>query len=265
MLEGDLTDFSIPDVLRLLAFTSKTGRLTVAFDARHGRVDLVDGRVRDASAEADRLQLARRVLGSGVVEGSALLEVLDGFDQLPTDLELARALVTAGAAEPGILAELVRAQTVDAVADLLRWPEGRFQFTTSDPADRGPTVLDLAVAVDELLDETTRRLEAWAALEARERALGGAEPQRVPAPDTAPGAAAPAAPDATAGAAAPAAPVDVGPAVTVAGPDADLVEVATQATAARPLRATVRTDRMRTDPTVDEDLVSRLIAGVEAL
>jgi hypothetical protein len=32
-----------------------------------------------------------------------------------------------------------------------------------------------------------------------------------------------------------------------------------------PLRAKVRTDRMSTDPEVDEDLVKRLIDGVEGL
>ncbi len=51
----------------------------------------------------------------------------------------------------------------------------------------------------------------------------------------------------------------------VAGPDEDLVEVATRATSARSLRTKVRTERLRTDPSVDEDLVSRLIEGVQAL
>jgi hypothetical protein len=33
----------------------------------------------------------------------------------------------------------------------------------------------------------------------------------------------------------------------------------------RPLRTRVRTERLRTDPNVDEDLVDRLIEGVEGL
>lgn len=33
----------------------------------------------------------------------------------------------------------------------------------------------------------------------------------------------------------------------------------------RPLRTTVRRDRLRTDPTVDTELLDRLIDGVEAL
>ncbi|MEX0835163.1 MAG: DUF4388 domain-containing protein, partial [Nitriliruptor sp.] len=321
-------------------------RLTVAFEARQGRVDLVDGRVRDASAEADRLQLARRVLGSGVVAGDTLLGVLEGFDELPTDLELARALVTEGAVEAGTLAELVREQTVDADFDLLRWPDGRFQFSIVDDASRGPTVLDLAVPVDELLEETSRRLEAWSALDARTGSLSDVVSVRQPDSADAGRVELPAegfalltlidgrrtlgdlvalsgrgehrtrrsldvlveagvvevgaadapsrleqllhdhdalsarehqlaatgqrdeAPSAEAQVAdAPAAPRPGRKAMAraVVGPDEDLVEVATRATNARSLRTKVRTERLRTDPSVDEDLVSRLIEGVQAL
>lgn len=171
MLEGDLTDFTLPDVLRLLALTSKSGRLRLDDGHRQGRVDVVEGMVRAASADAQRLPLARRILGSGLVTAEPLLAVLADRDALPTDLDLARALVTEADVDAATLADLLREQTADAVFDLLRWDEGGFRFAAIVDETRGPSVLDLAVSVDELLDETARRLDAWPTLEERTGAL----------------------------------------------------------------------------------------------
>lgn len=165
MLEGSLHDFSLPDVLRLLAFTSKSGRLVLSDGERRARVELLDGRVRDASADARRLPLARRVLGAGLVEVDALTAALDAHDHLPTDLELARWLASRTELDSSALSDLVREQTVDATFDLLRWETGNFRFDgPGGDAARGPSALDLLLGVDELLEETSRRLDAWPAL-----------------------------------------------------------------------------------------------------
>lgn len=165
MLEGDLSDFTLPDILRLLAFTAKTGRLHIEGDRFHGRVDLVEGRVRDASADAKHLPLARRLLGLGHAEGDTLVSVLKGRDRLPTDLELARELVGDHGFEPGLVASLLREQTVDAVFDLLRWERGSFRFEMRTDADTSPPDLDLKV--DDLLAEADQRLDEWPGIEER--------------------------------------------------------------------------------------------------
>ena len=50
-LQGTLDTFSLPDVLKLLATTSKTGRLRIDGDRGQGSVWLSDGRVVDADAD----------------------------------------------------------------------------------------------------------------------------------------------------------------------------------------------------------------------
>jgi hypothetical protein len=167
VLEGNLDDFTLPDILRLLAFTSKSGRLAIHREGTAGRIDLTDGRVREASADADHLSIARRLLGVGLVSVGDLEPVLQDRDELPTDLELARDLVEAGTLESGTLAEVLREQTVDAVFDLLRWTEGNFRFEGGAPDASGGQVLDLAVPVDEVLTDATTRLEAWPAVAER--------------------------------------------------------------------------------------------------
>jgi hypothetical protein len=165
VLEGDLSDFTLPDILRLLAFTTKTGRLHIEGDRDHGRVDLVDGRVRDASADARHLRLARRLIGLGHADGDTLVSVLQGRDQLPTDLELVRELVRDNELDPGLAGGLLREQTLDAVFDLLRWERGSFRFEMRMGVDTSPPDLDLKV--DDLLAEADQRLEAWPGIEER--------------------------------------------------------------------------------------------------
>jgi hypothetical protein len=324
VLEGDLTDFTLPDLLRLLALTSKSGRLRLRAGHREGRVDLVEGRVRDASADATRLPLARRALGTGVIDGEPVLAAVQGRDGLPTDLELARTLVGAGAVEASLLADLLREQVTDAVFDLLRWSEGTFRFAGVGEV-RGPSVLDLAIPVEEVLDEAGHRLEAWPTLAertgdldavvvmsapARERVevslppdgwtllalvdgrrsvadlvvlsgLGEYRTRRILAAlcdegvvtigaDAAEGPVGQllAAHVALAALEAGTAPVASSPPTpprptTVTAPPAP--PAGRGADTPRPLRAHARTGRLRTDPSVDADLVDRLIEGVEAL
>jgi hypothetical protein len=167
VLEGNLDDFTLTDILRLLASTGKTGRLALRREGAVGRVDLTDGRVREASGDADHLVIARRLLGARLVTGDQLVGALRARASLPTDLELARDLADAGLVDPGAVAEVVREHTVDAVFDLLRWQEGSFRFDGGSDAGEGGAVLELAVPMDELLTEAADRLASWPAVQER--------------------------------------------------------------------------------------------------
>lgn len=167
MLEGELGDFTLPDILRLLALTNKTGDLRLRGANQAGRVELLEGRVRHASAAAGRVGLARRLLGTGLLAGDRLIEVLGGEESLLGDLELGRRLIESGEVEAAAVAEQVREQTVDAVFDLLRWDSGSFAFEVRGPEGRRPSLLDLAIPVEELLEEVGRRFEAWPTLSQR--------------------------------------------------------------------------------------------------
>ena len=167
MLEGRLGDFTLPDILRLLAFTAKSGRLWIAHEGTQARVGVLEGRIRDASADTSGLGLARRLLGQEQIDGDTLDGVLQTFETMPTDLELARHLVEHDALDAGTVSDLAREQVIDALFALLRWPDGSFRFEAQTAEQRGPSVLDLALTVDDALDEVERRLEAHRAVEDR--------------------------------------------------------------------------------------------------
>jgi hypothetical protein len=165
MLEGDLSDFTLPEILKLLAFTSKTGRLHLRRDDMLGRVEVGAGRVQAASADAAHLPLARRLVGRGLLDTDTLQELIGAREALPTDLELAHALVDADPATAPSVAEAMRAQSVDAVFDLLRWTEGHFRFAAEDVPTTGPLAVEQDL--DELLELAQARLERWADIHER--------------------------------------------------------------------------------------------------
>lgn len=161
MLEGDLNDFTLPDILQLLAYTTKSGRLVLRGRTTAGRIDLAEGQICDASSDASRLALARRLLGAGIVSGDTLRHTLEQASELPSDLELADALTMAGALDPDALPELIRQQVVDAVFDLLRWDEGTFSFDVHAPLIRADAIGQVTWPVKEVLAEAQQRLDDW--------------------------------------------------------------------------------------------------------
>ena len=107
MLTGTLDDFTLPDVLRLIAAAGRTGRLDVARDAGSGRLFFHEGAVHGA----------------------------------------ARAGSAAAAPE-------------DLAFDLMRWDRGEFSWEPGAASE--PSSESARVAVEDLLDRVTRRLEELA-------------------------------------------------------------------------------------------------------
>ncbi|TAL22576.1 MAG: DUF4388 domain-containing protein [Frankiales bacterium] len=167
-LEGTLDAFSLPDIFQLLSFTKKTGTLHLRKESAHGAVHLRDGAVTGARADVARQELARRLLGSGLVDDDALAAAADELTG-DASLSLAQLLAEKAGLDVEQVKEVAAEQATDAVFSMLRWTEGEFAFVVdeSDPDDLGATV-----PVEEVVAEGQRRLEAWATLV-----------EQVPAPD----------------------------------------------------------------------------------
>ena len=162
-LEGSLDTFSLPDILQLLAFTKKTGalRLTAKSAGTSGVVHVSDGVVSAAVSDVSRQSLARRVVGAALVGDDALAAAVDRARQ--DGIGVVRALLDSGALTEEAVLPVARQQVIDAVCDLLRWPEGEFGFFVDQlDADNLP----VSVSVEDLVAEGQRRLAAWPALTA---------------------------------------------------------------------------------------------------
>ncbi|MCC5947377.1 MAG: DUF4388 domain-containing protein [Nitriliruptoraceae bacterium] len=164
MLHGELSDFTLDEILAFLEATGKSGQLHVHGLVRGGRIAVRGGGVLDATADAGRLQFARRLVGRGLMDAAMLREILGELDTLPTDLELLTALRAASRIPNEVLTRVLHEQTVDAVFDLLGWPEGTFRFEAGELPDDIAALETHAVA--ELLEAARERRQRWPRIEA---------------------------------------------------------------------------------------------------
>jgi len=156
-LEGSLDAFSLPDMFQLLSFTKKTGGLHLANDDADGVVFFAGGRVTGASADGSRQPLARRLVGSGVVEDDALAAAVEEAAN-GEGVGVVRALLESQAVDAELLRQAATDQAVDAVFDLLRWDRGDFAFVVEE---RNPDDVGVALAVDTVLTDAEKRSATW--------------------------------------------------------------------------------------------------------
>ena len=160
MLEGDLGDFSLAEILQLLGFSKKSGRLQLHGPRSAGRMVLADGQLMDVTADVARLGVIRRLLGLGYVDPEPIEGILEDAEVLPTDRQLLSRLVAVEALDAEVAAQVGRNHAVESLAELLRWEEGSFRFDADRDAGAGIEP-DLALPVDEMMEEARARLSGW--------------------------------------------------------------------------------------------------------
>ena len=156
-LEGSLEAFSLPDIFQLLSFTKKTGALHITRPTGRGVVYFTTGSVTGGSSDTSRQSLGRRLVGTGLIDDTALSVAVESVRSDPT-VGLARALQQSGAVDDGVLHEQIVEHATDAVFDLLRWTQGEFAFVVDEA---NPDDLAVTLVVEDLVTEGRARLEKW--------------------------------------------------------------------------------------------------------
>jgi hypothetical protein len=158
-LEGSLDAFGLPDVFQLLSLTKKSGGLHLTNGQVSGVVHFTDGMVSGAVSDVAHQALARRLVGLGAADDAALRRAVERA--AGEGAGVARALLEAGAVQSTVVQRLALEQAVDAVFDLLRWPNGDFAFGMGE---ENPDDVGLAVTAEQIVGEATARRESWEAL-----------------------------------------------------------------------------------------------------
>ncbi|HVM19222.1 MAG TPA: DUF4388 domain-containing protein [Egibacteraceae bacterium] len=161
MLQGTLSDFSLPDVFSLLALTKKSGALTITADGTDGRVFFRDGLICLALSDAKRVPLGARLVSAGLVDAGQVRAAVQ--EHTGDSVAVTEALMTLGKVEERVLGVYLREQIIDAVFELMRLDDGKFQF---DAAAKAPQ-RGVGLSVVEVVGEATRRLEEWQAIHRR--------------------------------------------------------------------------------------------------
>jgi len=161
-LEGNLTDFSLADMFRLLQSGAKTGVLHVERDDASAVVCFRDGLVYFAGDIESVEPAGKRLVQSGVIAEKQLRQAR-GLMKIQkrdkAERRLGQILADEGYVDASVLERFVREQVSDALFDLLRWDRGELRF---EPGKEYPEVdIGIAVPVDAALEDADRRLEMW--------------------------------------------------------------------------------------------------------
>jgi hypothetical protein len=161
-LEGNLKDFSLTDMFRLLASGSKTGTLHVEGAGGEGVVCFRDGQIAYASSRGAIEPAGKRLVRAGIISDKQLRQA-QGLMKIQkkdkADRKLGQILVAEGYVEATLLEEFIREHISDALFDLMRWEEGNLRFDSGEV--RADVDLGLTVTIDAVLADSERRLETW--------------------------------------------------------------------------------------------------------
>jgi hypothetical protein len=163
-LSGNLRDFSIPDVFRLISLSGKTGVLHLLTPGSEGSVWFRGGQVFFAQSDRRRGLLGERLVSAGRISASALQAALDTRAEEPEGgRRIGEILVDNGAIDLEVLQSFVQEQIQDTVFDLFLWEEGSFDFEmlAAPPEDQD---IGLTVSIENIVMEGARRLDEWTKL-----------------------------------------------------------------------------------------------------
>jgi len=161
-LEGNLKDFSLGDVFRLLYGGKKTGALHVTSPVGEGAVYFDAGRIYFATASSELEPASKRLAKSGLISEKQLRQAQGLMKIQKKDKagrKLGQILVDEGYLESHVIEQWMREQISDALFDMLRWNEGDVRFDADERNEPGD--IGIGIAPELALESATKRLEAW--------------------------------------------------------------------------------------------------------
>ena len=131
MIRGTLKEFSLPEIIRLISQTRRTGVLEINGPTGSGRVHFRDGAICGAESTLSREPLGRKLVRSGVLSESQLWNALSRQDR--SAHRLGETLVAAGLAAPEEVDTALREQVEDSIVDVLRLEPTDFAWNSEVP------------------------------------------------------------------------------------------------------------------------------------
>lgn len=161
-LEGNLKDFSMVEMFRLLDSGAKSGTLHVSGPSGDGVVCFSSGRIYFASAVSQHEPAGKRLVHAGVISEKQLRQA-QGLMKIQkrdkADRKLGQILVDEGYLEIDVLEGFIAEQIVEALFELMRWDEAQLRFEPDDAC--ADVDLGIALPVEQIVPDVEKRLEAW--------------------------------------------------------------------------------------------------------
>ena len=161
-LEGNLKDFSLADMFRLLVSGSKSGTLHVTGPEGEGIVCFKAGHVFYASTSPVREPVGKRLTSAGIISDKQLRQAQGLMKIQKRDKakrKLGQILVDEGYLDAEVLQTFISEQVTEVLFELLRWEEGELRFEADEHLD--DVDLGLSLSIESAVADAEKRLEAW--------------------------------------------------------------------------------------------------------
>ena len=165
-LNGQLRDFSLPDVLQFILQQRKSGRLSLTYHHQRAEVGISRGNISHIDVDGRNVETVIRdwLLSCGRMSP----DELEGVESVSRSMDrsILETLVAKKFISPEERADWIQIVAEDLVCDLFQWQEGAYEFNTEVPATilRG---VGLNLSTEMITMEGMRRLDEWPRLRDR--------------------------------------------------------------------------------------------------
>jgi hypothetical protein len=174
---GRLDEVSIPDLLHLISWGEKTGKLTLARQDAEGLLVFRKGKILYAASNSPREALGNILICKRLISEDTLLGALAKQHASERERRLGAILIEVGAITGKTLETVIREQIEKVMAEFFLWQSGYFRFEAMDIPDAGEPDVDardfllqrgfnteqVVLEVVKRVDEARKRREEYAA------------------------------------------------------------------------------------------------------
>ena len=159
LLQGNLREFSLPNVFQLVKMSAKSGALTIRREEEWARIFFRNGQISYAFVVPQALPLGERLVKAGKLTPVHLKAALSQQEADDGNGRLGAILLAKGFIDRESLETAVRAQIEDAAFNCFGWAEGEFEFSVEETADDEDILV--AMNVENVIMEGCRRIDEW--------------------------------------------------------------------------------------------------------
>ena len=159
LLQGNLKEFSLPNVFQLVKMSAKSGALNISRENETGRIFFKEGQIYFAFCQPSTMPLGERLVKSGHITSKQLQAALAEQAASNRKGRIGQILLEHGYIDRGTLEAAVRAQIEDATFNFFGWSDGKFDFDAEEQVDDEDILVEMNV--ESVIMEGVRRLDEW--------------------------------------------------------------------------------------------------------
>jgi hypothetical protein len=159
LLQGNLKEFSLPNIFQLVKLSAKTGALTIRRGEEWGKIFFSNGLINYAFSVPQTLPLGERMVKAGVITSKQLKAALAEQEKAGDGGRIGAVLIARGVIDRAALESAVRDQIQDAAFHFFAWMDGEFEFSADEVSGEEDILVEMNV--ENVIMEGCRRIDEW--------------------------------------------------------------------------------------------------------